>query len=66
MKVNVNVDIWPVTIKYKFPVRLKVEFVTTYVHTYILPSSFVFGKIAFVPKISGMTQDLVAVTNQIY
>ena len=65
IKANVNVDIWPVTIKYKLQLKSKAEFLTTYVHTCILSNSFLFVKMAFVPEIRGIIRDPVGVTNQI-
>ena len=56
IKVNINVDIWPVTIKYKLQLKSKADFLTTYVHTCILSNSFLFVKMAFVPEIRGMIQ----------
>ena len=66
MKVNVNVDIWPVTTKYKFQRKCKIEIITTYVHTCILSNSFLFVRMEFVPGIRSMMRDLAVVTNRVY
>ena len=40
MKVNVNADVWPATMKYELKLKSKIELITTYVHTWILPNPF--------------------------